>query len=141
MVQQVLQHLYSSASVATANPAVTTRNVGTNGGKAVAFTYDLARSIVYTRQGDPTKAGVETDGQSPIRPDDMFFPSYIDLNKVAIPQADEQQRLLANIIIQSNLARNRFQDSGTCQAVTKLPSSMPSMIMVLLQAHLIYLTK
>ena len=26
-------------------------------------------------------------------------PDWIDLNKVAIPQADEQQRLLANLII------------------------------------------
>ena len=100
-----LANLYSTATTATTNPAVSTNNVGTNGGKAVAFTYDLARSIVYTRQGDPTKAGVETDGQPVIRPDDLFFPSYIDMNKVAIPQADEQQRLLANIIIQSNLGR------------------------------------
>jgi hypothetical protein len=100
-----LATLYSAVSTATTNPAVTTINVGVNGGKAVAFTYDLAKSIVYTRQGDPTKAAVETDGQSPIRPDDLFYPSYVDLNKVAVPQADEQQRLLANIIIQSNLAR------------------------------------
>ena len=100
-----LATLYSTSSAATSNPAVTTINVGANGGKAIAFTYDLARSIVYTRQGDPTKAGVETDGQTPVRPDDLFYPSYVDMNKVAIPQADEQQRLLANIIIQSNLNR------------------------------------
>ena len=30
---------------------------------------------------------------------------WIDFSKIAIPQADEQQRLLANIIIQSNLHR------------------------------------
>ena len=36
----------------------------------------------------------------PIRPDDLFYPDWIDLDKVAIPQADEQQRLLANLIIQ-----------------------------------------
>ena len=28
----------------------------------------------------------------------LFFPDWVDLNKVAIPQADEQQRLLANLI-------------------------------------------
>ena len=39
------------ASTATANPAVTLRSVGA--GQAAAFTYDLARSIVYTRQGNP----------------------------------------------------------------------------------------
>ncbi len=100
-----LATLYSSATVATTNPAVTTINVGVNGGKAVAFTYDLAKSIIYTHQGNPAQAATETDGQTPIRPDDLFYPSYVDMNKVAIPQADEQQRLLANIIIQSNLAK------------------------------------
>jgi hypothetical protein len=107
-----LATLYSDASTATTNPAVTTINVGSNGGKAIAFTYDLAKSIIYTRQGNPAWAGTERDGQAPIRSDDMFFglpantgADWIDLNKVAIPQADEQQRLLANIIIQNNLHR------------------------------------
>ncbi|MGY2132960.1 N,N-dimethylformamidase beta subunit family domain-containing protein [Hymenobacter sp. HD11105] len=98
-----LATLYSAAGTATSNPAVTQRIVGTNGGKAVAFTYDLARSIVYTRQGNPAWAGQKRDGQSgPIRSDDMFFPDWVDLSKVAIPQADEQQRLLANIMIQGS---------------------------------------
>jgi hypothetical protein len=98
--------LYSTASTATSNPAVTSRNVGANGGLAVAFTYDLAKSIIYTRQGNPAWAGQKRDGQiNPIRSDDMFFPDWIDFNKVAIPQADEQQRLLANIILQGNLHR------------------------------------
>jgi hypothetical protein len=101
---------YSTATTATSNPAVTLRTVGASGGKAVAFTYDLARSIVYTRQGNPEWAGQKRDGQiDPVRSDDMFFggssPDWIDFNKVAIPQADEQQRLLANIIIQGNLHR------------------------------------
>ncbi|HEY6503024.1 MAG TPA: Ig-like domain-containing protein [Chitinophagaceae bacterium] len=101
-----LATLYSAASTATSNPAVTTRNVGANGGRAVAFTYDLARSIIYTRQGNPAWAGQKRDGQSgPIRSDDMFFPDWVDFNKIAIPQADEQQRLLANIILQGNLHR------------------------------------
>ncbi|MCF2447194.1 DUF4082 domain-containing protein [Dyadobacter sp. CY345] len=96
--------LYSNAGLATENPAVTSREVGSNGGKAVAFTYDLAKSIVYTRQGNPAWAGQKRDGQSgPIRSDDLFFPDWIDFEKVSIPQADEQQRLLANIILQGNL--------------------------------------
>ena len=98
--------LYSSSTAATAAPAVTVRNVGTSGGRAAAFTYDLARSVVQTRQGNPAWAGQERDGQSPIRSDDLFFgaaafdprPDWVDLSKVAIPQADEQQRLLANLI-------------------------------------------
>ena len=54
--------LYSDASTATANPAVTLRDVGTAGGQAAAFTYDLARSVVYTRQGNPAWAGDKRDG-------------------------------------------------------------------------------
>ena len=60
---------------------------------------DLPRSIVQTRQGNPAWAGQERDGQNPIRSDDMFFggssTDWVNLNKVSIPQADEQQRLLA----------------------------------------------
>ena len=98
--------LYSDAATSTSNPAVTWRSVGTNGGHAAAFTYDLARSVVYTCQGNPAWAGQERDGQPPIRSDDLFYgaaasdpqPDWVNLNKVAIPQADEQQRLLGNLI-------------------------------------------
>jgi hypothetical protein len=94
--------LYSNATTATSSPAVTLRSVGSSGGQAAAFTYDLAKSVVYTRQGNPAWAGQERDGTGPKRSDDLFYPNWIDLNKVAIPQADEQQRLLANLIIQMN---------------------------------------
>ena len=57
---------------------------------------------MQTRQGNPAWAGTERDGQAPIRSDDMFFggssTDWVNLSKVAIPQADEQQRLLANLI-------------------------------------------
>ena len=80
--------------------------MGTAGGQAAAFTYDLARSVVGTRQGNIAWAGQERDGQTePIRSDDLFFPDWLDFSKVAIPQADEQQRLLANLITQMNLDR------------------------------------
>ena len=105
--------LYSSATIATPNPAVTVRDVGT--GQAAAFTYDLARSVVYTRQGNPAWAGQNRDPNDPsvsrIITHDMYFgnaswdpqPDYIDFNKITIPQADEQQRLLANLIQFMNL--------------------------------------
>jgi WD40 repeat protein len=108
-----LATLYSTATAATSNPAVTLRSVGTNGGQAVAFAFDLARSIVYTRQGNPAWAAQERDGFSPIRSDDKFYgnlngdpqPDWVDLGKVAIPQADEQQRFLANLILEMNRDR------------------------------------
>ena len=56
-----------------ANPAVTLRSVGANGGQAAAFTFDLNRSIVYTRQGNPAWAGQDRDGVGGIRPNDLFY--------------------------------------------------------------------
>jgi hypothetical protein len=103
--------LYSSATAPTASPAVTWVNAGS--GQAAAFTYDLARSVVYTRQGNPAWSGEDRDGyidpavgSGQIRSDDLFWgaatfdpqPDWVDLNNVAIPQADEQQRLLVNLI-------------------------------------------
>ncbi|MBI2835280.1 MAG: hypothetical protein HYX76_12720, partial [Acidobacteria bacterium] len=99
--------LYTAAGAATSNPAVSL--VAAGAGQAAAFTYDLARSVAYSRQGNPAWAGQERDGSNPIRPNDLFWgggnPDWIDLGKVAIPQADEQQRLLANLIITMNAAR------------------------------------
>lgn len=99
--------LYSNATTPTTYPAVTTRSVGTQGGRASAFTYDLAKSVIYTRQGNPAWAGINGDGNAgPVRADDMFHngvdPDWVNLDKVAIPQADEQQRLLANLILDMN---------------------------------------
>ncbi len=99
--------LYSNATTATGNPAVTQRSVGSAGGQAASFAFDLARSVVLTRQGNPAWQGQNRDGQDgPTRSDDMFYgnyspdpqPDWVNLDKVAIPQADEAQRLLANLI-------------------------------------------
>jgi hypothetical protein len=105
--------LFANATQSTGRPAVTLQSVGA--GQAAAFTYDLARSIVYTRQGNPAWAGIERDFalDSLTRSDDLFFgakpgdvqPDWVDLDKVAIPQADEQQRLLADLITGMNADR------------------------------------
>jgi Domain of unknown function (DUF4082)/Bacterial Ig-like domain/Bacterial Ig domain len=105
--------LWSGPLASTPNPAVSMMNVGPNGGHAAAFTYDLARSIVYTRQGNPAWNGQERDGFVPKRSDDLFFgasstdgqPDWVNLDKVAIPQGDEQQRLLANLVLYLNSNR------------------------------------
>ena len=102
-----LYGLAGASTVATLDngrPAVTLRDVGGAGGQAAAFTYDLARSVVYTRQGNPAWAGTERDGNAEaIRSDDMFFgatqPDWVDLSRVQVPAADEQQRMLANLVI------------------------------------------
>ncbi|MEQ1638863.1 MAG: N,N-dimethylformamidase beta subunit family domain-containing protein, partial [Methylococcales bacterium] len=108
--------LYNDATTSTVNPAVTLRsNIGTLGGQAAAFTYDLAKSIIYTRQGNPAWATQDRDITIPnmvplIRSDDKFYgdgpndsqPDWIDFSKISIPQGDEQQRLLANLILEMN---------------------------------------
>ncbi len=105
--------LYSNATGVTVWPAVTVRSVGTNGGNAAAFTYDLARSVVLTRQGNPAWADQDRDGSVVPTADDLFYgnssfdpqPDWVDFSKVAIPQADEQQRLLVNLILGLNMDR------------------------------------
>lgn len=101
----------SVAGLSSGTPAVTLRSVGA--GHAAAFTYDLSRSVVETRQGNPVWAGQERDHSADVpaddivRADDMFFgntssgPPWLDLSRAAVPSADEQQRLLANLITQT----------------------------------------
>ena len=50
------------------------RSVGSNGGQAAAFTYDLARSVVYTRQGNPAWSGHERDSGSAATTDPLRRP-------------------------------------------------------------------
>jgi hypothetical protein len=127
-----LATLYSDATTATSSPAVTLQQVGTMGGQAAAFAYDLARSVVYTRQGNPAWSGEARDGTTPIRSDDLYFgaasfdnePDYVNLAKVAIPQADEQQRLLANLIIQMS------QNTKPMPRFWYLPRNLPAVVVM-----------
>jgi len=98
----VVADLYANASTPAGSPAVTMHASGS--GQAAAFTFDLARSIAYMRQGNPAWAGQERDGTSGIRASDMFD-GWIDPSKMGIPQADEEQRLLANLVLQLNGAK------------------------------------
>jgi hypothetical protein len=63
--------IYSNPTQVTSNPAVTLHSVGTNGGQAAAFTFDLAQSIY----------------------------DYVNLDEAAIPQSRELRRLLGNMIL------------------------------------------
>ncbi|XXF80363.1 DUF4082 domain-containing protein [Myxococcaceae bacterium GXIMD 01537] len=103
--------LYSDATTPTSYAAVSLRIVGS--GYAIAFVYDLAKSVIYTRQGNPAWQGQNRDGSTigpGARSDDLFYgnasfdpqPDWVNLDKVQIPQADEQQRLLANMLHQAS---------------------------------------
>jgi hypothetical protein len=96
---------YASAQGPSRYPAVTEHAVGR--GRAVSFAFDVAKSVVLTRQGDPTLAGALTT--SPLhRPfsrtdllprfTDMFGRGWLDVSRVSIPQADMLQRMLDNLI-------------------------------------------
>ena len=56
--------LFTTASAGTGQPAVAWRSVGSNGGQVATFTFDLAQSVIQTRQGNPAWAGTERDGQT-----------------------------------------------------------------------------
>ena len=104
--------LYSDAENPIQNPAVTLREFSENGGNVAAFTFDLARSIVYTRQGNPEWVGQKRTGETthPLGSVDLFYGAsvsdpqidWVNRDKISIPQADEQQRLLVNLIMYMN---------------------------------------
>ncbi len=73
-------------------------------GQVVAFSYDLAESTVYLRQGNPDWANEEHSGSSGLKTVDLFYdqPSNTYWNggpiRDGILQADEQMRLLTHAI-------------------------------------------
>jgi hypothetical protein len=83
--------IYSSRTTATTYPAVVRYQT------TATWAYDLARSVAYSRQGDPANAGVDRDGQPPIRTTDIFY-NAIDLERVNLPHADIQMRLFSRLI-------------------------------------------
>jgi hypothetical protein len=92
---QVVAWLASDADTRTGFPALTVHRH--QSGQAALWAYDLARSVAYTRQGNPDWADQERDGLAGIRVTDILE-GWVDLDRLPIPQADEQQRLLANLL-------------------------------------------
>jgi hypothetical protein len=110
-----LAHLWDAINASATNPAVAINNYGN--GKAATFAFDFAKNIVLTRQGNPEWKDSEGDGvynlqASPtntyppgeFRPMDMFVRLedriWFEPEHLFIPQADEQQRFLANLIFE-----------------------------------------
>ncbi|MGQ0434732.1 MAG: hypothetical protein ACT452_20275 [Microthrixaceae bacterium] len=102
----IVAELCDQRRTPTGAPAVTVRQVGGNGGAAGAFTYDLALSIVQTRQGNLAWSGQNRDGDLLTRSNDLFHggatddpqPDWVDGDLLDVPQADEQQRLLVQLL-------------------------------------------
>ncbi len=97
----MLAELYTNTSTGTGYPAV----VSSGNGRAMAFTYDLALNVVYTRQGNPANANVDVDGDGVFRTIDLFQTAgdgapWVNRDLIPVPQADEQQRLFARMVKQ-----------------------------------------
>ncbi|MCU0494819.1 MAG: hypothetical protein MUD01_24805 [Chloroflexaceae bacterium] len=92
--------LDGAAVVATLNqpnglPLVTSHRYGQ--GHTIYWAFDLPRSVALTRQGNPFVVGQEQDGIPGLRAADLFI-DWIDLDRIQVPQADEQQRLLVHTL-------------------------------------------
>lgn len=81
-------------------PAVIANNYGE--GHTIAFLYNLPKSIVLSRQGNPLFAGMEKDGIPGIRGMDMFTDGWVDTTNSTINQTDEQMVLLSHCIERLN---------------------------------------
>jgi hypothetical protein len=87
--------LYTDRASSAGRPAVAIHTVGA--GRVASFAFDLAQSVVLTRQGNPANADVDRDGDGYFRSVDLYN-GWIDLQRSRVPQADMQQRLLARLI-------------------------------------------
>jgi hypothetical protein len=123
---QVVAWLASEADTQTDFPALTVHRH--QRGQAALWAFDLACSVAYTRQGNPAWADQERDGLEGIRAIDMFK-GWVDLDRLPIPQADEQQRLLANLL--SALT----QDARPLPRLWYFPGAAPTMLIVTGDSH------
>ena len=92
---QAVAWLVNNDQARTDFPAVTLHRYGQ--GQAAMWAYDLGRSVAYMRQGNLAWANQERDGRDGLRAQDAFV-GWIDLDRIAIPQADEQMRLLSQLV-------------------------------------------
>jgi hypothetical protein len=122
-----IAQLYSSATASTAYPAI----ARSANGRGTAFLYDLARNVVYTRQGNPANANIDRDGDGVLRTIDLFQGStpWVNLDRVAIPQADIQQRLFARLV------RDAVANAHPLPQLWYFPGTAKSVLVVTSDAH------
>ena len=108
------------------SPAVTVNRFGQ--GQAWLWAFDLAYSVALTRQGNPRWANQERDDRDGLRAQDMFV-GWIDLERIRIPQADEQMRLFSRIISES------LADALPLPRLWYFPDSSPAMLIATGDAH------
>jgi len=93
---EIIATLYADKFSEKEFPAVVSYDYGK--GHTIAFLYNLPKSIVYTRQGNPLFAGIEKDGIPGLRGMDLFADGWLDTSMNTINQADQQMALLSHCI-------------------------------------------
>lgn len=97
-------------------------------GLAALWAFDLAQSIALLRQGNPAYADVDRDDIEGVRAADMFA-DWIDLDRIHIPQADEHQRLFADVL-------NELSSAGPpLPRLWYFPAGAPSVLVTTGDAH------
>ena len=89
---EIIAWLTEEPDSTTRYPAVFGRTFGE--GKVILWAYDLAASVVLTRQGNPDWADQDRDGREGIRAVDSFV-GWVDLERIPVPQADVQMRFFS----------------------------------------------
>lgn len=88
-------------------PAITVRHgIAPGNGTVVSFMFDLGRSVVLTRQGDPQRVGKPRQLDSYMSRSGEFFAgreadpeaTFLDMSLFEIPQADELQRVFVDLL-------------------------------------------
>ena len=110
---------------ATRYPAVMVNRAGK--GIAALWAFDLPHNIALIRQGNPGAANQERDGLDGIRTVDLFV-DWIDPDVIDVPQADEQQRLLANMI-------HALTDAMPLPRIWHLPQGATAVLVATGDAH------
>ena len=119
--------LYSDATTPTAFPAIAAK------GRAVAFTYDLGRAVAGLRQG--RSSGLSRTGV-PVSTTHQLYDGWLDLNRSAVMQADEQTRLFASII-EALMRSSGVSDTAALPLPRTwyFPQGARSVLMVTADAH------
>lgn len=93
---EIIAEIFDENEIKSEFPGVVSNQFGN--GKTVAFLYNLPKSIVYTRQGNPEFADTEKDGIPGLRGLDLFTDGWVDTSKNTLNQADQQMALLSKCI-------------------------------------------
>jgi hypothetical protein len=80
----------------TAAPGIIDVRIGS--GRAIVFTFDLAKSVARLRHGDPDMADISAHGYDSIRRTSDLFVGQIDPRQGTVPQADVLTAMLGRAV-------------------------------------------